>query len=420
MSIFNSLEFDGVNSLDNDVYITGESVYDAPERDVEVVEIAGRNGNFLLDKGRWKNIEVTYHCGTFGLDQTEFGTKMRAFRNKLASKIGYMRLTDTYHPDEFRMGAFKSALEVDPVSYKRAGEFEVNFDCKPQRWLTDGEQEIEVSDGDVLLNPTPYDASPLLMVEGYGTIGFNGYEVEVADGSIGTINVSDRRHGKIVNIVLNNIALPYKSGDQFVISFDNVGVSLHSSHIGFSTQTRSTFVTEAGSGYPSVLPNQPSFARDAVDWGMYATIPDIVVTAGEIIPSTIVGSIISTIPLSTNGGEVDLTVRTDIRLIKSQTILTVAVETIMSSSIDISTITESSWIVVQSVKINSTETRLGHPTYIDCDLGDAYMIKDGSYISLNSYIDLGSDLPVLASGNNELTVDNTITELKIVPRWWIL
>ena len=84
MAIFNSLTFDGQNSLDNGVYITAESSYDAPERDIEEIEIAGRNGAFLLDKGRWKNIEVTYKAGAFGSNQTEFASKIKNFRNLLA------------------------------------------------------------------------------------------------------------------------------------------------------------------------------------------------------------------------------------------------------------------------------------------------------------------------------------------------
>jgi phage-related protein len=75
---------------------------------------------------------------------------------------------------------------------------------------------------------------------------------------------------------------------------------------------------------------------------------------------------------------------------------------------------------IANVSIDSTISRIGDPTYIDCDLGDAYMIKDGTYVGLNKYIDLGSDLPTLASGNNEITFDNTVTELKITPRFWIL
>jgi hypothetical protein len=46
------------------------------------------------------------------------------------------------------------------------------------------------------------------------------------------------------------------------------------------------------------------------------------------------------------------------------------------------------------------------------------MIKDGQPISLNQYIDLGSDLPTLPTGATEITFDNTVTELKVTPRWW--
>ena len=67
---------------------------------------------------------------------------------------------------------------------------------------------------------------------------------------------------------------------------------------------------------------------------------------------------------------------------------------------------------------DSTKSLLGNPTYIDCELGDAYRIESGQYISLNGNVDLGSDLPKLAPGSNTVTFDNTVTELKITPRWW--
>jgi hypothetical protein len=73
---------------------------------------------------------------------------------------------------------------------------------------------------------------------------------------------------------------------------------------------------------------------------------------------------------------------------------------------------------VGEVVANSTLSVLGHPTYVDCELGEAYRYMDGELISLNKYIDLGSDLPELASGENTITFDNTITELSVVPRWW--
>ena len=146
MAIFRSLTFDGVNSLDYGIYITGEAVYNAPERDVEMVTIPGKNGALALDQGRFENIEVTYHAGCFADNQADFAEKVMKFRNALASRYTYKRLTDEYHTDEYRLGLYKSGLEVDVVHYSTAGEFDITFDCKPQRFLTSGETALTPSD----------------------------------------------------------------------------------------------------------------------------------------------------------------------------------------------------------------------------------------------------------------------------------
>ena len=66
----------------------------------------------------------------------------------------------------------------------------------------------------------------------------------------------------------------------------------------------------------------------------------------------------------------------------------------------------------------STRSILGSPLYIDCDLGEAYKYEGGTIVSVNRHVDLGSDLPKLASGENEITFDDTVTDLKVTPRWW--
>ena len=85
-------------------------------------------------------------------------------------------------------------------------------------------------------------------------------------------------------------------------------------------------------------------------------------------------------------------------------------------SFSTSLLVETSWTWSFDAVGESTLTRLGHPTYIDCELGECYKYNGTEIISLNSFIDLGSDLPKLAPGGNEFTIDNTITELKVVPK----
>ena len=167
MAVFKSLTFDGINSLNYGIYITGEAVYNAPERAVEMVAIPGRNGALAIDQGYFENIEVSYPCGCFAETQADFAEKVSAFRNAIASRYSYKRLTDEYNTDEYRLGLYKSGLEVSAVRYGTAGQFAITFDCKPQRFLLDGDAE---------LSPTDYSdvhtvSGDIVQIENDGSLG---------------------------------------------------------------------------------------------------------------------------------------------------------------------------------------------------------------------------------------------------------
>lgn len=403
---FNSLTFDGINSLDYGIYITGESVYDTPERDVDVVEIAGRNGDFLLDKGRWKNLEVTYRCGCFGADQSEFANKIRTFRNLLASRIGYKRITDTYNTTEYRMGTLVNPVEVDSVSYKRAGEFDLTFNCKPQRYLTSGETATTVANNGTLTNPTAYDASPLLAVKGYGTITFNGFSIVLSDEVMGEYELMGfgyASNGKSFDLPIEG----YNSGDAIRLINNTISAKV----LLAGGMTAENVVITSGTarvGYPST---RTYFVLEI-------PISSLQYTAGTT--STLSGSVGFTVTcrLDDTTTTANGTISWSVKYMSSSSSASIQLTATKSGSqylaLNVAT------LQVASVLVDSTMSVLGNPTYIDCELGEAYMIKNDNYISLNKYIDLGSDLPTLASGSNRFTKTNTITELKVTPRWWQL
>ena len=94
MGIIKGFTFDGVDSLDYNIGITGSAVYNAPTRDVEMISIPGRDGEYALDHGRFNNIEITYPSGMGDNDQTNFAQRVSDLRNQLASRVGYKRLED--------------------------------------------------------------------------------------------------------------------------------------------------------------------------------------------------------------------------------------------------------------------------------------------------------------------------------------
>lgn len=170
MAWLKGFTYDGIDSLDYDLYITSGSVYDAPERVVDMIKVPGRNGNLAIDQGRFENIDVEYEVYTKNRLQTDFAQNIRDFRNELCSRHTYLELTDDFNANEFRLGIYKSGLELDS-DIDRAGAIKLVFDCKPQRYLVSGQSTYTfIADG-TITNPTLFPSQPLLVVTGFGDLG---------------------------------------------------------------------------------------------------------------------------------------------------------------------------------------------------------------------------------------------------------
>ena len=394
-AIFKSLLFDGQSSRNYGVYITGQAVYNAPQRAVEMISIPNRNGAFALDKGYFENIEVTYPAGIFADNEADFAEAISDFRNFLCSRKGYVRLSDEYNPNEYRMAIYKSGLEVSPAQLK-AGEFNIVFDCKPQRWLASGEAAITVSSGDTVTNPTLFDASPMLEVEGYGTIGFNGYEIKIASVPLGTVML-DAGSGR--SIYLTNSDATFSFSPNTVMTGDALyfGDAQYPVQFGISDMTKPTDTVFTDSN-PDVSGTSLAMWFENVSFvkGTPKTITNTRTYTSATYPAD---SASITATINYDGNET----------------FTFSASKVTGTHIDLTGLLSVRWY---SLYGNSTVQAIGHPTYIDCDLGEAYMIENGEYVSLNQHIDLGSDLPKLLVGGNEITCDNTITDLKVRPRWW--
>ena len=191
MGLLNHLTYDGVDSSSFGVFISGEGVFGAPARRGEMISIPGRNGSLFMDEGVFENIPGKYPAFIGTKDEADFREKLAAFRNAVLSRGNYKKLSDTYHPNEFRLAVYRSGLEVEPEEYNRSGRFELEFDCKPGRYLVSGEDPVVFFENGSIVNPTLFPALPIIKVTGIGTVAFgeNGeYRFEVLNNP-GTITI---------------------------------------------------------------------------------------------------------------------------------------------------------------------------------------------------------------------------------------
>ena len=406
---YKALTFGGSCSRNYGVYITGEGVFNAPERAIEMVSIPGRNGAFALDKGRFENIEVTYPAGIVADSHADFAKAISDFRNVLCSKNGYVRLEDEYNTGEYRLAIYKSGLEVSHEGLQ-TGEFDVTFECKPQRFLTSGETAVAVASGGKVTNPTLFEARPQLQVNGYGEIDIEGQTVTIENALIGNVTICEASSmTKALPSVAYDITLDasaLNSGD--TITFDGlrivckraIGSGVSNLSRTVDSVVNANYATANGGADVDIKFNPFSFYY------------------GTAFTDTMVGRIILHQSYSYNGtpyAAVDvqyalLASYDGSEAVTFTAIITHPVATVYSGG------TYS--LYVPDTIGDSTKSALGTPTYIDLDIGECWKEENGTPVSVNNAVILPAELPVLVSGENTITYDNTITQFKVLPRWW--
>ena len=423
MGMRNYLIFGRVNSANYGIYITGSGVYDAPERVVERVAVPGRNGALVIDQDRYENISVEYPAFAFGKSRKEFQDKIDAFRNAIASQIGYKRLEDSYHPEEYRMATYAEGLKVDVGPYGGSGRFTLKFNCKPQRFLRDGEHSVAKANGEKIINPTEHSSEPLLVVNGYGDIGIGDYNIRIDDVLIGQINVSDRITVQNQNLVRSwdiNEA-QYNQGDHVTISGMTLKtvftITNSASFFDYEPEGERTMGIEFWS--TSERDATLSYSKSGKTANFGVVVPAIELTIGQNLTKKY--QIRSTINVQNNTNWQSQRLY-DTYLFKYENgTLSVSIDRMyfnQGGALSIANPRETCTIELGTITGDSTVSILDDTIYIDCEIGEVYSIREGELVPLNSTVNLGSDLPKLEPGENEITFSDTIEGLKITPRWW--
>ena len=208
----NTLTFNNVSSSTFSLYISGEGTYDGTARNVQTFNVPGRNGTLVIDNGYYDNISVSYPA--FIVDA--FDANFSALRAFLLSHIGYFKLSDTYHPTEFRMARYTGNIAPKMTQYNREGEFTITFDCKPQRFLNSGETVTTLTADGTVSNPTLFDSKPLLRVYGYGDLGIGSETITIASNAYTYIDIDCDTENAQYNTVNCN-SLITLTGDAFPV-----------------------------------------------------------------------------------------------------------------------------------------------------------------------------------------------------------
>lgn len=169
------ITLNGISSRDFNVYLTDAEAYGMPERDVKSIEIDGRNGNLIIDNGRYKNRDISYPCVIID----NFMENYSAFLGYILNQRGYIRIESSFNPDEYVLGVFKNKTDVTTTTFREKGRFNIEFERKPQRFIKEGEFPIEFNSSGTIFNPYNGNARPLVRVYGTGSISIGDITITI-------------------------------------------------------------------------------------------------------------------------------------------------------------------------------------------------------------------------------------------------
>lgn len=178
-----SFWFNDENSLDFGLAVKERASYKAAERQVEYIEVPGRNGSLLRDKGTFNNVEEMVPVYLYAEDRSVNNIREEASRliNWLKSPRGWCTFQYSDDPYYFMMAHMPGELELTEVFHLfNIGEGELNFIRKPERFSTEGYQIRTISkSGEIIMNPEAFESYPAIKVYGTGdiTLYVNNYAI---------------------------------------------------------------------------------------------------------------------------------------------------------------------------------------------------------------------------------------------------
>lgn len=181
--------FKGRRSLDYGLIVTKKKVHSGAQRDVSYESVPGRDGDLIVDNGRYKNVPISYELAMLNkMTPWTFEELAQIVRDWVIPGPGYYELWDTYDPRYYRLAAFTGEVNIEQ-ELNDLGTLTLDFSCKPFRYSAEGRQTITLTEtGTVVYNGEAYASKPYIKVTGSGnitlTVAGENYYLSGVDGYI--------------------------------------------------------------------------------------------------------------------------------------------------------------------------------------------------------------------------------------------
>lgn len=182
------LVYGGESSADYGMVIAEAPAFERPARKQTIYKVPGRNSAVIFQQDAWEHTTRTYEVWLADDEEKDLVEQVNAFEAWLNASQGYNRLEDNFEPEIYRL-AYYSGGDGFTNELMQYGRATIQFSCRPERFLKDGELPIEVVNGSKIYNDTKFASKPLIHIEGSGAVSVSVEGVTITATLTDYINI---------------------------------------------------------------------------------------------------------------------------------------------------------------------------------------------------------------------------------------
>ena len=164
--------YKGISSKDMHLRMLNDITFTSPTRDVNMIQVPGRDGDLIMDNGRYESVIRSVPCRLAAPLGTDVETLISQINNWLIDDGRFHAFTWENDP-EFE---YLARVEGDVTSQRilsRYGKTVIDFRLHPIKYLTSSLTEQQVTTGTNVPNPFNIEAKPIIRIVGNGDFTLN-------------------------------------------------------------------------------------------------------------------------------------------------------------------------------------------------------------------------------------------------------
>jgi len=164
--------YKGISSKEMHLRVLNDVLFTSPTRDVDLIQVPGRDGDLVMDNGRYNSVIRSIPCRI----EAPANTNVEA----LVNRINNWLIDDgKFHPFTWENDAdfkYLARVEGDVISQRvlsRFGKMAVDFRLHPIKYLKSTLTPRQITTGTSIFNQFGVEAKPMIRIVGSGDITLN-------------------------------------------------------------------------------------------------------------------------------------------------------------------------------------------------------------------------------------------------------